>query len=92
MDGSFPSKSDSTTFSELFEDLSCSMMFCEAIKGLNVKGSVSNRLLSKNDDEVVVVLEEVVSLSTWSSSDERSRLFAKGTESRSSDGTFASTS
>lgn len=38
-------------------------------------------LLSKNDEDVVVVLDDApVNLSKWSSSDDKSRLFAKGTE------------
>lgn len=52
--------------------------------GLIPSSNDDNLLLSKKDDDVVVVLDDApVILSKWSSSDDKSRLFAKGTEGKS---------
>lgn len=69
-------------------------MFCDTIDDFKAIPSASNLLFSKNEDEVVVVvLDDVpVTLSRWSSSDEKSKLFARGTEWESSDEALVSTS
>lgn len=98
IDGSLPiatSCSDSSMFNEVFDVLNCSMIVSGAISGFIPSVSSSSDdslLLSRNEDDVVVVLEEApVSLSKWSSSDDKSRLFAKG-KWESTDGVVIETS
>lgn len=83
-------------FNEVFDVLNCSIILSGAISGFipNVSSSSDDSLLlSKNEDDVVVVLEDApVSLSKWSSSDDKSRLFAIGTEFESTDGVVIDTS
>lgn len=87
IDVSFPmatSCSASSTFNEVFDVLNCSIILSgviiDFIPWISSSSDVS-LLLSKNDEDVVVVLEDApVNLSKWSSSDDKSRLFAKGTE------------
>lgn len=72
-----PSKSESSLFIEVFD------AFIVSINGLRPSSKDETLLLlSKNDDDVVVVVLEdaPVNLSKWSSSDDKSRLLAKGTE------------
>lgn len=72
-------------FSEVLDVFICSII----LNGISPWVSSSNEaslLLSKKDEDVVVVLEEApVNLSKWSSSDDKSRLFARGTELESAD-------
>lgn len=77
------SKSMSILFSEVFDALRCSMLNGPMI-GLSSSSNDENLLCSKKEEEVVVVPDDApVVLSKWSSSDDKSKLVAKGTECES---------
>ena len=71
------SYSVSSLFIEVLDVLKCSAILSGAIKGLSPSSNDETLLFSRNDEDDD---DAPVNLSKWSSSDDKSKLLAKGTE------------